>query len=139
MALSANKFDNYKPSKFRKAFPCLTNIVFYRGALLMIDANGYLTIGADTASCSCAGVALSDLDMTGISSGAKSLEVDCGGCEVKVTQSDGSMTQANVGDSCVVNGDDAVKASGNVPAGRVSEIVDADTVWVKLYGFGTIS
>jgi hypothetical protein len=144
MALSANKFDNYKPSKGnRRSYPVVADDHIYRGALLMIDAAGYAAPASDTASTFCLGVALDEVDNTGGSAGDKEVLVDIGGALIKVAHEDGSLTIENRGDPVVLEDDDEVTSVGtgtnDIPAGVIDEVVDADTVWVKLRGYGILS
>lgn len=141
MALSDNKFSNYKPSGgLIWNIPAAVDII-YRGGLTMINAAGYAAPAGDTANCFLAGVALDEVDNSGGSQGDESVRVDIGGAAIKVTHEDGSMAQANVGDIVVLEADDEVTSAGtgtqDIHAGRIIEIVNATTVWVVLAPYGS--
>lgn len=141
MALSANKFDNYRSSErnMRRAFIVANGSTIYRGAMVSVNADGYLIPAADTASTHFAGVALDKV----VGDGVLTCEVDIGGCEVKASHEDGSLTIANVGDAVVCDTDEQVTSVGtgtnDIPVGVIAEVVDATTVWVKCRGFGVLS
>jgi len=136
--LSANKFDNYKSSQqnIRKSFVVNSGSTIYRGALVMVNAAGYLVPAANTASCHLAGVALDKV----VGDGTLECEVDIGGALILVTNDDGSQAQADVGDGQWATGDASTQdASANVKAGLIAEIASATSVWVRLLPFGTQS
>lgn len=142
-ALTDNVFDNYRPSGgMIKEFGVAVDII-YRGALVVINAAGFLAPGSDTASEHCAGVALDEVDNSGGSAGDETCRVDIGGAEIKVTHEQGSMTAANIGDAAKVQLDNEVADAGtstnDIHAGAISEIVSGTVVWVKLAGFGILS
>lgn len=141
MALSANKFDVYKTSErnLRRPFVVNSGSTIYRGAMVSVNAAGYLIPAFDTASTHFAGVALDKV----VGDGVKTCEVDIGGCMVKALHEDGSLTIANVGDSVVADTDEQVTSVGtgtnDIPVGVIAEVVSATVVWVRCRGFGIIS
>jgi hypothetical protein len=143
MALSANKFSNYKPSKgIREYHPVVGSDIIYRGALLMLNADGYATPASDTASCQTLGVALDYVDNSGGSAGDKFVLVDTSGAELLVAHED-TISQANVGDAVVLEDDDEVTSAGtgtnDIAAGQISKYVSANVCWIRVKPFGVVS
>lgn len=142
VALADNVFENYRPSGgLIKDYGVAVDIIF-RGALVSINAAGFVVPSSDTAEL-VLGVALDEVDNSGGSAGDRTVRVDVGGAEIKVTHEDGSMTAANIGDVAMAQLDNEVTSAGtstNDPvAGVINEIVSATEVWVKLFGFGIVS
>jgi hypothetical protein len=155
VALSRAKFNNYKPSKSNiRMYELAADAVIYRGALVSIDAAGYLIPAADTVNTYVAGVAKDNVDNTGGDAGDVSAPVDVGGGLLLMKHAyltgfgTDDLEQSDVGTAVVVSDDETVDFVGNtdqdIPVGVIDEIVtdgdpDDATVWVKLRGFGRIS
>ena len=106
------------------------------GAIVMINAAGYVANATDTAGCKTLGVALETVDNSGGSPGDLEINVDIGGAEVQVAHEVGSLTIANVGDAVVLelNNEvsDVATSTNDIAAGAIIEVVDATTIWVAL-------
>lgn len=137
MALSANRNSNYVPSGMTLKFPVDAADVIYRGALVGLDADGYVRIGADASGLLLLGVAVDEVSNSAGADGDVSVEVDIGGALIELTHTAGSQAQANVGDMVYMDGDDACDVIGNVtnitPIGRIVKITSATKVWVQLF------
>jgi len=106
------------------------------GAIVMINAAGYVANATDTAGCKTLGVALETVDNSGGSAGDLEILCDIGGAEVQVAHEVGSLTIANVGDAVVLelNNEvsDVATSTNDIAAGSIIEVVDATTIWVAL-------
>lgn len=113
------------------------------GAIVMVNAAGYVANATDTASCFNLGIALESVDNSGGAAGDLDILVDIGGAEVLCTHEDGSLTIANVGDAVVQELNNEVTSAGtgtnDIPVGVIIEVPTATTVWVKMRPFGTLS
>ena len=138
-AATAERVDVYRPSRGPiKSRPVGVDII-YKYTAVMVNAAGYLVPAADTANCFNAGVALETVDNSAGDVGDKMCLVDEGGAELKITQTDGSMTEANVGDPAYADNDQESKNAGNVLQGELSEYVSATVMWLRLKPFGVAS
>ena len=138
MALSANATGSYRASGGAlRDFVVTSGATIYKGSVVMIAAAGGLSPAADAANTFVAGIALDEI----VGDGTVVCRVDIGGAEVKMTQTDGTQTAANIGDAQVSVSDNSCQATGgsSIPLGRITEAVDGTTVWVKLYPMGTVS
>ncbi len=108
------------------------------GALVMINAAGYLTQAADTASCHFAGVADKTVDNSAGAAGDLKNNVRMGGV-VDVATAD-TITIANVGDEVFASDNQTVALVGtttnDVYVGRIVEFVSANKARVALAPFG---
>lgn len=113
------------------------------GALVMVNAAGYAANATDTANCYFLGVATEFSDNSAGSAGDKSINVDVGGASVLVTHEDGSLAQANVGDSVVQELNNEVTSAGtadqDIAVGVIESVPSATTCWVKCRPFGVAS
>lgn len=113
------------------------------GALVMINAAGYVANATDTSGCFFCGVATEYSDNSGGSAGDKSITVDIGGASVLVTHEDGSLAAANVGDAVVQELNNEVTSAGtgtnDIPVGIIESVPSATTCWVRCRPFGVAS
>lgn len=113
------------------------------GAMVMVNAAGYVANATDTANCFFLGIATEFVDNSAGSAGDKTINVDVGGAEVLATHEDGSLTIANVGDSVVQELNNEVTSAGtgtnDIAVGVISRVPTASTCWVKCRAFGVAS
>ena len=145
MANATNaRTDSYKPSggPFLD-FEVEEDQVIVYGGMVSIAADGYLHNAQDTASDQFCGVAVEDVDTTGLSAGDRKVRVDIGGALVKATHEDGSLTIANKGDAVVAEHNNEVTSAGtgtnDIPVGVIADVIDDTTVWVKCRPYGVAS
>jgi hypothetical protein len=130
MALTANRYDERFAAGWQLPFPVSAQTTIYKGALVCIDADGYLVPAADTAGLRFVGVARDSGDNSSGSDG--DLEV------VVVTQ--GSIVVArsgaaagDVGESAYCSDDEAVALTteNEVYAGLIVAVVDSGHVRLR--------
>ena len=101
----------------------------YAGALVMLDSNGLLIPGADTASCKFAGVALENV----LGDGVKTCRVRVEGA-FEVTTS--GLTQAAVGQLAYLVDDTTVAlaaiTTNDICCGRIVKFFSATKIQVKI-------
>lgn len=142
-AATTNIQGKYRPSAgpFRRLKMAAEDIPY--GALVMINAAGYVANCTDTASTFFLGVAVEEVDNSAGAAGDKDILVDIGGAEVLVTHEDGGLAIANVGDSVVQELNNEVTSAGtgtnDIPVGVIIEVPTATTCWVKCRPFGVAS
>lgn len=138
MALSGSQ--QYVGSGKKWSFPIAASTKIYAGALVALNADGYLIRATDTAATFFLGVATATVDNTSGNDGDLSVEVDIGGAMVLVTHTGGSLAAANKGDAVFADGDDAVDTYANATnkkrVGTIIEAPSATTCWVKCKAFG---
>lgn len=130
-ALTANALDNnYVPSGRYRKYKVAANTEIFRGAGVMLNANGYLINASDTSGGISRGVSRDHVDNNPGSDGDLECEVDIGGAEIVVafgTQS--ALTQANVGDTVMWKDNQTVELAGtsanDIEAGTIERIGDA--------------
>lgn len=129
MALTANRDDQISDGTVL-VFP-MAAVKIYAGAIVMINAAGYLTNAADTASCSFGGSALDFVDNSAGSAGATTMRVRRKGVIQAVIS---GATQATVGQKVYASDAQTVATSttNSVPVGRVVEYDSATSVRVEL-------
>jgi len=138
-ASTVNIVDSYRPSggPHARLLQAAEDIPY--GAMVMINAAGYVANATDTASTYFLGVAIEEVDNSAGSAGDTSILVDIGGAMVKCQHEDGSLTIANVGDSVVQEFNNEVTSAGtgtnDIAVGKIMEVVDGTTVWVKCNPF----
>lgn len=134
-ASTVNLVDSYRPSGGANARLKMAVESIPYGAMVMINAAGYVANSTDTIGCFFLGIALEAVDNSAGSAGDLSILVDIGGASVKCTHEDGSMAQANVGDAVVQELNNEVTSAGtgtnDIAVGKISDIVSATVVWVK--------
>lgn len=131
--LSADRDTVMKAGDLR-AYPVKANVKIYKGALLMIDSDGYLTLAASDATAVFAGVAYEAKDNTGGANGDVSCRVLQ---DSKQHQLPGAgFTQADVGKLVYATDDEIValtQAVGDeVAVGKIDEFISATKVGVIL-------
>lgn len=128
-ALSADAARDSRNLGFKRSYPVAASTTFYRGSLVMIDANGYARpAAASSGNLGCVGVATAGLVNSG-ANGAKYIEVQTGEFKFAAT----SITQARL--NTLVYGDDDntvdETATTNDPvAGVVTEFLSTTSCWV---------
>lgn len=115
------------------AFPVNGTSKIYAGALVAVDADGYLVPGADTAGLIFQGVALEHKDNTSGADGALICVVHRRGlikCAIA------AATQANVGDKVYLVDDETVglaaTTTNDIYCGIIAGYIDATHVWVDI-------
>ncbi len=105
------------------------NAVIYAGAIVCVNASGFLAPAADTASFKCVGIATTAADNTGGANG----DIECAvarGIHYVATSGGSAVAQANVGDDAVILDSNTVVleagATNDILAGEILEI---DTVY----------
>jgi len=134
-ASTVNIVDSYRPSggpSVRLA-QAVESIPY--GAMVMINAAGYVANSTDTTGTFFLGIALEASDNSGGSAGDLSILVDVGGAFVKCVHEDGSLAIANVGDAVVQELNNEVTSAGtgtnDIAVGKISEVISATEIWVK--------
>ena len=142
-ASTVNIQGSYRPSAgpFRKLAQAAEDIPY--GALVMINAAGYVANCTDTTATFFLGVAVEEVDNSAGAAGDTSILVDIGGAEVLVTHEDGSLTIANVGDAVVQELNNEVTSAGtgtnDIVVGTIIQVPSATTCWVKTKPYGVVS
>lgn len=114
----------------RMSYPVKTGVTIYKGALVVIDTNGYAKPGVAAVSTDiCVGCATTQVAAGSASSGTYSVEVVQG--TFKWALNGSAATIANVGDLVYVYNDQTVTLSSTSAsiAGTLYQ-VDSDGVWV---------
>lgn len=141
-ALAANRPTEFLEIGCRRwrTFPVAANAIIWAGALVAINATGYL-VPVTAASQKVVGIACTELDATGLADGAKEMEVDHGIALLENSTAGEALTKANVEDTCYAADDQTVgKTDGSAAGtGQVSELTitpaGAGTVSVTFNGF----
>jgi len=106
----------------------------YAGALVALDANGYATPGATATGLKGLGRAEAQVDNSGGSNGAVTVDVRKGIFRYNNSSGADQITTADIGNDCYIVDDQTVaKTDGTGTrsvAGKVFD-VDSDGVWVK--------
>lgn len=141
-ALSANRPTESLELGCRRwrTFPVAANAIIWAGALVAINASGYL-VPVSAASQKVVGIADTEVNATGLADGAKELEVDHGIWLLDNSTAGEALSKVNVEDTCYAADDQTVsKTDGSaVGTGQVSELTvtpaGAGTVSVTFNGF----
>jgi hypothetical protein len=114
--------------------PAYQAVKIYGGALVMLNATGYIIPGADTASCIFAGVATKQVDNSSGSSGDKTAEYWRNGLFLMTL--DTAITRANVGDQVYLVDDQTVdlvaNVTNNIFCGVIAEYMDTTHAWIDI-------
>lgn len=114
-------------------YPVLTNTVIYKGAIVVVDDNGFAIPATDTANLRVVGVADDTVNNNPGASGAKWVRVTSGRAFLFAAT---SITQAMVGDPMFVvddnTVDDAAGSTNEVPVGRLVEFVSTTSGYVYI-------
>lgn len=130
-ALTQNSLDNnYVPSGRYRLYKVAASTVIFRGAGVMLNANGFLIPASDTSGGISRGISRDEVDNNPGADGDLECEVDIGGAEAVVNFGTMSaLTQANVGDLVMWKDDQTVELAGtsanDVEAGTIERIGDA--------------
>jgi len=113
------------------------NAVIHPGALVMLNATGYLVQGATATGQVARGVSEESetVDNTGGADGAKTCKVRKGVFRFKNSTSADEITLAEIGDDCYIVDDETVaKTDGTATRSIAGKIEDVDSagVWVKV-------
>jgi len=131
-ALADNKEILEKDGKLL-SFPVVASDIIYKGALVKINAAGYLAPQAAEAGAASVGVAYELCDNSAGSAGAKKCLVLHKG--VFLLTCAGTLVQADVGSTVYASDDQTVsvtQASNEVAVGKVVEYVSATQGWIEL-------
>lgn len=132
-ALTADKALQYTEG-VELSFPVDDGDKIFGGALVAVNAAGYLVPGSDTAGLIFQGVSLTYADNTLGSDGDLSVVVRRRGL-IRMELST-AISQANVGDNVFLDGDDKVDVTGNVThnifAGVIAGYIDSTHAWVDI-------
>lgn len=143
MALTDDKIVNIKQSPQRILRNVVAGLItIYKGALLNYKAGdvGYVKLGSDTLSENFAGIAMDNLTVTAAQNPSDGtfqiLTIGRGSGELVLLTFTDTLTIANEGAACYVNGDDVVKLSVvNTTGGFVGiirEFVSANLAYVQM-------
>ncbi len=132
--MTALTADNKTRKKFAGElveYKLLANAIVFQGAIVCVDAAGWLQPGDDTAAFRVVGVAFDGADNTGGANGAKVVRVERRSTIPVVIA---GATQALVGDILDVSDDQTATASGtnSVALGECVKFVTATEVIVDL-------
>lgn len=141
MALSNDTHVKTKGDWEVQDFQVVASEIIYKGAMVAVDGNGFLTAAADTAGLRFAGIAMEQGDNSSGASGDITVNVAIpkGGARFHVTAV--GAAQTDVGEICYVTDDESVGTPGTDPGnavvvGRCIEIVSATEVVVDAQAFG---
>lgn len=109
-ALTANRSTEFLETGCRRwrTFGVAADVIIFAGALVAINASGYLVPASANTTLKVVGVATAELNTTGLSNGAKELEVDYG---IALFANSDTIATANVEDDCYVVDDQTVAKS----------------------------
>ncbi len=132
MALSSNAEIIEQEGKLLSV-PVVASDIIYKGALVMINAAGFLAPAAPAAGSQLLGIAYEQVDNSAGAAGAVSCRVITEGCFVlKGT----GFAQTNVGDQVFVTDDEIVtvtEGTGSKPrVGKIVKFLSSTQVLVKL-------
>lgn len=117
--------------------------IIYRGALVSVNAAGFLKPAADAAGDIFVGVALEQADNSAGAAGDVDCLVGIGGGLITLAHTAGGQAQANIGDEVGTDDDQTVDAAAglvnNIFCGRIIKVNSATSVVVALYPFSTQS
>lgn len=138
MALTENTRIDLIPDVTYRDEPVASGaIIFYKGAILNLNASGYVKLGSDTAGELFAGIGQEELDQaSGGSDGDNEMKLLRAGSNVAVKLPITGVTQADLGSDVYVSDDDAVALSttNSVRVGSIFSIqnCDANEAWILL-------
>jgi hypothetical protein len=124
-----------------QSFPVVGSEIIYKGAIVCVDADGYLTAGANTDSLQFAGFAEEQVDNSTGSSGDKDCKVSIPRGDARVKLSGTGFAQTDVGAIAYISDDQTIANSdpGNsVKIGRIIEYVSSTVHWVACRPFGVV-
>jgi len=108
-------------------------VILYFGALLAVDANGWIVPASDTAGLKVVGVAFESVDNSNGVNGAKTVQIATG--VFRFANAGGAVTQSNRHRDVYVADDNSVTTAGvaanDIKAGTVDEFT-ASVVWVRV-------
>lgn len=132
MALTSDK-QIERTDGVQLAFPVNGTSKIYAGALVCVDADGYLVPGADTAGLIFQGIAMQQRDNASGDDGDQLCVVQRRGL---VKCAIAAATQANIGDSVFLVDDETVglaaTTTNDIYCGIIAGYVDATHVWVDI-------
>lgn len=134
MPLAADRNTPVRPGQ-DFVFPVATNIKIYAGALVALNATGYLTKGAASTTLIGVGRAEEQVDNTGGADGAKTCKISRGVFRWANSAGGDEITKAEIGDACYIVDDQTVaKTDGGGTRSKAGIIadVDANGVWVNM-------
>jgi hypothetical protein len=134
-ALTRGRTTKHKYLQRTQAYPVAAEAVIFTGALVALNAAGFLVAASDAAGIVVVGIALKDADNTGGTNGALSCGVYKG--VVALNNAGASSVDAADRGRAVYVADDntVVKAAGvtnNIEAGILDEIDDDGQCWVAV-------
>ena len=130
MALTANRYDERFAAGWQLPFPVAAQTTIYKGALVCLDADGYLVPAADTAGLRFVGVARDSADNSSGSDGDTEVVVVTQGSIVVAKSGAGA---GDVGASAFCSDDETVALStvNEVYAGLVVAVTDSGHVRLR--------
>lgn len=136
-ALTTDTTRRYKDDGLGpQSIPVAADAVIFKGAIVAVDADGYLVAASDTAGLKVAGIACEAFDNTGGADGDGFVVVQQGRVKVNTTGAN-AIVQADLYTNAVILDDDTVVqaagATNDIVAGKVVE-VESDGVWVNFAG-----
>jgi hypothetical protein len=107
------------------------NAVIRNGALVAVNATGFIVAASNTTGLHVVGVARASADNTGGADGAKTVIVETGGVFKFVNDGTNPVVQAGMHKVCYALDDQTVRSlAGNSVIAGIVEQIDPDGVWV---------
>jgi len=132
-ALAADSNLDHRGTVEMQSVPVVETDIIYKGALCMLNADGYLAPCTATASSQFAGIALAQGDNSAGSNG--DIEVVCARSGRWLLTISDTITQANVGDVVYAEDDGTVShtaATNEQKVGVITEFVDGTHCYVEI-------
>lgn len=125
-ALTANRPTEFLEIGGRRwrTFGVAADVVIYAGALVALNASGYL-VPTSAASQKVVGIACTEINTTGLSNGAKQLEVDHGIALLANSAGDDAIATADVESTCYAADDQTVAKTD----GGVAQVTEGTVVY----------
>jgi hypothetical protein len=133
MALTQDTNTPYRDS-VEFDFPVAANVRIYAGALVALDANGYATPGATSATLQGVGIAQDAVDNTGGALGAEHVTIRRGCFLLANSSAADAISRADIGKPCYIVDDETVAKTNasntRSPAGIIRD-ANGHGVWVE--------
>jgi hypothetical protein len=111
----------------------ISNVKIFRGAIVCVNASGYIVNGSDTAALKCRGVASETVDNSAGSAGDKQIEVEWG---IHVLFDSTGITAADEGSLAYISDNNVVTnaatATNDIPVGTITKYDGSNKTWVAV-------
>lgn len=132
------KTDRIVGPEFRRSFGVSAGDIIYRGALVALDATGYLVPGATATTLTAVGMSLDNVDNSGGADGDLNCTVSTAPAKFENSAGADEIMINDIGAICYIVDDETVAltdgAATRSEAGLVHQ-VESDGVWVRPTGF----